>query len=65
MGVDLDKNYIKFTEDILKGYSQLYLNLEKLKNMMHSLKNEFVYESKTSYIEKIQHDKISNTVEKK
>jgi len=64
MANDLEKECIQFTEDILKGYRELRLHLEKLKRIKESLKCEYTTQGISYDSEKVSPtNKISKEVE--
>ncbi|MCR1954111.1 hypothetical protein NSA24_04575 [Clostridioides mangenotii] len=64
MANDLEKECIQFTEDILKGYRELRLHLEKLKRIKESLKCEYTTQGISYGSEKVSPtNKISKEVE--
>ncbi len=64
MANGLEKECIQFTEDILKGYRELRLHLEKLKRIKESLKCEYTTQGISYDSEKVSPtNKIAKEVE--
>ncbi|GAA0230175.1 RNA polymerase sigma factor [Metaclostridioides mangenotii] len=64
MANDLEKDCIKFTERLLKGYRELKLHLEELKRLKETLKCDYTTQAITYDKEKVSPtNKISKEVE--
>jgi predicted RNase H-like nuclease (RuvC/YqgF family) len=64
MANDLEKDCIKFTEKLLKGYRELKLHLEELKKLKETLKCDYTTQAITYDREKVSPtNKISKEVE--